>query len=115
MIKFEMDEAGVFDILSIEQIKIKFGVDAAQKRLDSVLNSLYQQLGRELVDEILADEYYKNLYNSNELAFHLVCAAKKTTGIAKEVQIANDLRHECKNKLQKKFFEAELIEAKCRK
>ena len=117
MIKISLDEAYVFDILSILDLKTTKNSDEdfVRKNLKNFLNlsnEIIEQIGQEKYDEIINSDEYKNLFMQNSRTFDLVDESRTDTGLAKIVLEANNVRYDCKNALQKRFFNVELSEVK---
>lgn len=117
MIKISLDEAYVFDILSILDLKTTKNSDPeiVSKNLKNYLNlsdEIISQIGLEKYNEIINSEEYKNLFTQNSRTFDLVDESRNDTGLAKIVLEANNVRFDCKNALQRKFFNVELSEVK---
>jgi len=116
MIKINLDEGYVFDILSILEVKIE---KASDKNLQKIYSSFWNmkqeiisQIGEKKVNEILSSKEYKNLLLANKLTFNLVDKAKQEKGIAKDIDDSNYQRYTCKINLQKTFFNNEISEIK---
>jgi hypothetical protein len=117
MIKISLDEAYVFDILSILHLKIDKNASEELKKINSqyfntVKNELIEQLGEEKFLSIMNSSEYKDLYDANNKTFHLVDISKDADGLAKIVLESNNHRYDCKKALQKAFFDIELNEVK---
>lgn len=116
MIKISLDEAYVFDILSIFEIKIsKFTGEKLIKTLDSMIvlkEEIVNQIGQDLFDRIISSDVYKNLLDANENVFNLVDKAANSDGLAKMVDKANHERYIYKQDLQSTFFNSEITETK---
>ena len=117
MIKISLDEAYVFDLLSILDLKkIKsIGKEDNQKHIENY-NTLYSEISEQITDikmnEIIESEEYKDLVDINTKVFDLVDLGKEQEGLARTTAMANFDRFILKNKLQKKFFKNNLKEAK---
>lgn len=111
MIKISLDEAYVFDYVSILEIKIRNGVDVvnAMKQLSE---ELVEQLGSDTVLNILQSPEYKELYDANKATFDAVNHAKNDLVKASYVDNCNYKRMIAKKNLQKKFFDTPLTEKK---
>jgi hypothetical protein len=103
MINYPLSEAEIFDRFAILMQKSRIGL-AVQEEMRLIMSVLTKDLGQEIVEEILASEEYRNLYNINKLIFNLVDLSRKNDTTAKEVADANDKRFLYKKALQEKFF-----------
>jgi hypothetical protein len=117
MIKISLDEAYVFDLLSILDLKKakSIGKEDNQKHIENY-NTLYSEISEQITDikmqEIIESEEYKDLVDINTKVFDLVDLGKEQQGLARTTAMANFDRFILKNKLQKKFFKNPLKEAK---
>ena len=117
MIKISLDEAYVFDLLSILDLKRakSVGKEDNQKHIENY-NTLHDEISEQISDikmlEIIKSEEYKDLVDINSKVFDLVDLGKDQEGLAKITAMANYDRFILKNKLQKKFFKNPLKEAK---
>ena len=117
MIKISLDEAYVFDLLSILDLKRakSVGKEDNQKHIENY-NTLHDEISEQISDikmlEIIKSEEYKDLVDINSKVFDLVDLGKDQEGLAKTTAMANHDRFILKNKLQKKFFKNPLKEAK---
>jgi hypothetical protein len=117
MIKISLDEAYVFDLLSILDLKKtkSLGKEDNQKHIENY-NTLHDEISDQITDikmlEIINSEEYKDLVDINSKVFDLVDLGKDQEGLAKTTAMANYDRFILKNKLQKKFFKNPLKEAK---
>ena len=116
MIKVSLDEAYVFDMLAILDVKKQLFSD---EKLNSVLNAreiivdeICSQIGTDKFDEIISSDEYLNLIQANNLVFNLVDQTKLEGGLAKKVDDANYNRYLKKQKLQNKFFTTKMKEVK---
>lgn len=116
MIKISLDEAYVFDILSIFQVKIsKFSGEKLLKTLESMSDlkeEIIAQIGTDLFDRVVSSKVYDNLLKANEIVFDLVDEASKSDGLAKKVDEANHERYIYKQNLQSLFFNSDITEVK---
>ena len=117
MIKISLDEAYVFDLLSILDLKRakSVGKEDNQKHIENY-NTLHDEISEQISDikmlEIIKSEEYKDLVDINSKVFDLVDLGKDQEGLAKTTAMANYDIFILKNKLQKKFFKNPLKEAK---
>jgi hypothetical protein len=115
MLKISLDEAYVFDLLSINHVKImNSSGDKKTKLIESyklLSSEIINQIGQNLYDEILESDEYKNLISSNENVFNLVDRSNETE-LSKMTADANFDRYIKKNALQNKFFKNNLTEIK---
>ena len=114
--KISLDWGGVFDILSIYNVKINIcsGLKKEQNyqnfsRLESEIRG---QIGIKLFNEIVSSKEYQDLYDANLHTFKKVEEAQKDNGLAKEIDVANYQRFLKKAELQKKYFNSDLKEIK---
>jgi hypothetical protein len=117
MIKISLDEAYVFDLLSILDLKRNKSTkkEDNQKHIENY-NNLYDEISEQITDikmhQIIKSQEYKDLVDINSKVFDLVDLGKDQEGLAKITAMANYDRFILKNKLQKKFFKNPLKEAK---
>lgn len=117
MIKISLDEAYVFDLLSILDLKKSKseGSESSSKHIENY-NNLYteisESIGSELLSLILVSEEYERLKNTNIRVFDLVDLTLKDDGLAGVTAKENHKRFVLKNELQKSFFKNNLKEAK---
>ena len=116
MIKISLDEAYVFDILSIYQVKINnFAGEkllTTKQAMIDLTHEIIEQIGQLKFDDIISSDEYKNLVSANQCVFDLVDIVKQDDGLAKKTDDANYERYLKKIELQKKFFENDLKEMK---
>ena len=115
MIKISLDEAYVYDILSIYAVKIEnTNGENKQKSLDS-FNKLSQeiqnQIGIDTHHSIINSTAYFDLKHANKEVFDLVDRAGETA-LSKQTAEANYKRYLKKVELQTKFFNNEVTEVK---
>ena len=117
MIKISLDEAYVFDMLSILDLKKDKSINTKdhQKHIENY-NRLHQDIldhiGNKKLKQIIRSIHYKSLMQTNIKVFQLVEKAKEDKGIASIIDSTNYKRFILKNKLQKKFFKNSLKEVK---
>jgi hypothetical protein len=116
MIKVSLDEAYVFDMLAILDVKKQL---FSSEKLDSVISAraimvdeICSQIGDDKFHEIILSEEYLNLIEANNLVFNLVDQTKTEGGLAKQVDDANYNRYLKKQNLQNKFFTTKMKEVK---
>lgn len=116
MIKVSLDEAYVFDMLAILDVKKQL---FSSEKLDSVMSAraimvdeICNQIGDDRFDEIISSDEYLNLIKANNLVFNLVDQTKTEGGLAKQVDDANYNRYLKKQNLQNKFFTTKMKEVK---
>jgi hypothetical protein len=113
MVKISLDEAFVFDMLAIMDVKIqKMPVENTLHLRQKLFQELCEQIGHGLVLEVIESEEYLFLIETNSKTFDLVDKARNGNGLAKETDDANMLRHHYKKEIQKKFFNSILMEEK---
>lgn len=116
MLKISLDEAYVFDLLSIYEVKIEKSNTEDKKAnskysYDFLSKEITDQIGSELFNRIIKSEEYKDLKNVNKKVFELVDKSKESE-LAKETADANYERYVKKNILQSIFFQNPLTEIK---
>jgi len=111
MLKINLDEAYVFDLLAIYELKKNKGNKESEKSFLNLKEEIKHQLGYNLFYDIKDSPLYHNLYLSNEKVFNLVDRAGESE-ISKETANANYERYLAKKELQKQFFKEELTETK---
>ncbi len=115
MIKISLDEAYVYDILSIYAVKIENsnGVNK-QKSLDSfnkLSEEIQNQIGIDKHHSIINSTSYFDLKHANKEVFDLVDRAGETS-LSKQTAEANYKRYIKKVELQTKFFDNQITEVK---
>ena len=116
MMKVSLDEAYVFDMLAILDVKKTI---FTEEKLSSVL-SLYSEMIKEIIEQvgeekfckIINSDQYHDLIKANELVFNLVDRTKLAGGLAQEVDNANYNRYLKKQALQSQFFVNKMKEVK---
>jgi hypothetical protein len=115
MLKISLDEAYVFDLLSINQVKINNSVDENKLKLlesyTKLSNEIISQIGGDLFKLIIDSVEYQDLVNSNQYVFDLVDRADENE-LSKITADANFDRYLKKITLQNKFFKNNLTEIK---
>jgi copper homeostasis protein CutC len=118
VIKISVDEAYVFDMLSIFDVKIKklSGEKLALtlEKFSDMVEEVIDQIGKEKFDQIYTSNEYKELVEANQRIFDLVDESQKIEGMAKVTDDANFARHLKKMNLQKAHFNNDLTEVKNR-
>ena len=116
MIKVSLDEAYVFDMLAILDVKKQL---FSNEKLETVLGArtimveeICHQIGEEKFQQIISSEEYANLIQANKFVFILVDQTKLEGGLAKQVDDANYNRYLKKQSLQQKFFDTQMKETK---
>lgn len=115
MLKISLDESYVFDLLSIQEVKL--AASTGQKR-EQILKS-YDMLRREIVDQlgltvfnsVIDSVEYLKLRTANKLVFDLVDRAGESK-LSKLTADANYDRYLCKKDIQEVFFGSGLTEVK---
>lgn len=118
MLKISLDEAYVFDMLSVFYVKIK---KLTGEKLLLTLEK-YADMANEVIDQIGVEKYndmtlsaeFKSMIDANLKIFELIDKSKNDTGLAKITDDANYDRHIAKMAFQKRFFDSELTEVKNR-
>ena len=115
MIKISLDEAYVYDILSIYAVKIENSKgEKKQKSLDSfnkLSEEIQNQIGITKHHSIINSSAYFDLKQANKEVFDLVDRAGETS-LSKQTAEANYKRYLKKVELQTKFFNNEVTEVK---
>ena len=118
MIKISVDEAYVFDMLSILEVKKKNlsgeKLNIAVKAAIHLVDEIVSQIGIEKYDQIIESLEYKELVQANQNIFDLVDESQNIEGMAKVTDDANFARHLKKINLQKAHFNNDLTEVKNR-
>ena len=113
MIKVSLDEAVVFDMLSILLIKTKKSNE--MQHVTNYLNfiaDVKDSIGSNKLSEIISSEEFEDLTKANDSVFSGVDLAKKDLISASKLDALNYERFLCKKKIQEKFFEHKLKEQK---
>jgi len=118
MLKISVDEAYVFDMLSVFDVKLK---NLTGEKLLKTIEK-YSDMREEVIDQIGKDKYnqitssieYQKMVYANQRVFDLIDESKNDTGLAKITDDANYERHVAKMAFQKRFFDTELTEVKNR-
>lgn len=115
MINISLDEAYVFDLLSIYEVKIEKSTGEKKDSLillyDNLSQEIINQIGFDLFDKIILSNEYNKLKNANEITFELVGRSNECE-LSKLTAESNYNRYIIKNELQQKFFEKNLTEIK---
>lgn len=116
MLKISLDEAYVFDMLAILNVKLE-KIQGQNKniifeRYKSLSKEISDQIGQDLFHKILKSDEFKEMIIVNKKVFELIDSSKEDMGLAKTTDEANHQRHLKKVALQNKFFDYELTEIK---
>jgi hypothetical protein len=118
MLKISLDEAYVFDMLSVFDVKIKKLTGEkllfTLEKYTDMVNEVINQIGADKYNVITLSAEFKSMIDSNLKVFELIDESKNDTGLAKITDDANYERHIAKMALQKRFFDTELTEVKNR-
>ncbi len=118
MLKVSLDEAYVFDMLSVFDVKIKKLTGdkllMTLEKYSDMAQEVIEQIGTDKYNEIILSDEFMNMIDANKKVFELIDESKNDVGLAKITDDANYDRHIAKMNLQKKFFETELTEVKNR-
>ena len=118
MIKISLDEAFVFDMLSIHDIKRQKLKDdksiLTNKKFNDLCLEISSQIGHDKFSDILNSIEYKKMCEANSKVFELVDLCKTDNGLAKMTDDANYERFLRKIDLQNKFFDQKISEVKSR-
>lgn len=118
MLKINLDEAYVFDMLSVFDVKIK-NLDGEKlaktiEKYSDMREEVIEQIGEDKYSEITSSLEYQKMVYANQRVFELIDESKNDIGLAKITDDANYERHVAKMALQKRFFDTELTEVKNR-
>jgi len=118
MLKISLDEAYVFDMLSVFDVKIK-KLDGEKllktiEKYSIMVEEVIDEIGKNKYEQIIISEEYLAMVKANSRVFELIDESKNDTGLAKITDDANYDRHIAKMALQNRFFENELTEVKNR-
>jgi len=115
MIKVSLDEAYVFDLLSIYAVKIDNSDGDKKKQClknyNLLSNEITEEIGVDKFTDIILSDEYKELKDSNQIVFDLVDKASENK-LAKKTADANYERYIKKIQLQNKFFKTSISEVK---
>lgn len=118
MLKISLDEAYVFDMLAVFDVKIlNLSGEKLAKTLDKMsdmIEEVIEQIGDSNYQQIISSPEYKQMVEANKKVFELIDQSKFDDGLAKITDDANYERHVAKMALQIKFFDSELTEVKNR-
>jgi len=118
MLKISLDEAYVFDMLSVFDVKIVnlSGEKLAKtlEKMSDMIEEVVDQIGKDKYQEIISSTEYEQMVEANQKVFELIDKSKFDDGLAKITDDANYERHIAKMALQKRFFDTELTEVKNR-
>lgn len=118
MIKISVDEAYVFDMLAVFDVKLK-KLDGEKlattiEKFSDMIEEVIDQIGQDKFNEIYNSVEYKKMIQANQRVFELIDESKNDNGLAKITDDANFDRHIAKMALQKKYFGGNLTEVKNR-
>jgi len=118
MLKISLDEAYVFDMLSVFDVKIK-NLDGEKlaktiEKMSCMIEEVIEQVNKDKYDEIVSSIEYQKMVEANQRVFDLIDQSKDDAGLAKITDDANYDRHIAKMAFQKRFFNSELTEVKNR-
>lgn len=118
MLKISLDEAYVFDMLAILNVKLEKiqgqNENILLERYNSLSKEISDQIGYDLFNKILQSEEFNDMILVNKKVFELIDLSKKDVGLAKTTDEANFDRYLKKVALQTKFFNFDLTEIKNR-
>ena len=118
MIKISLDEAYVFDMLSVLDVKLKKlsdeKLEVTKYKYNLLKQEILSQINEEKFFQIISSLEYQNMIEANQYVFDLVDLSKNDDGLAKITDNANFERHIAKMALQKRFFDSDLTEVKNR-
>lgn len=118
MLQVSLDEAYVFDMLSVFDVKLK-NLDGEKlaktiEKYSDMRKEVIDQMGEDKYNQIVSSLEYQKMVFANQKVFELIDESKHDTGLAKVTDDANYERHVAKMALQKRFFDTELTEVKNR-
>jgi len=118
MLKISLDEAYVFDMLSVFDVKIK-NLDGEKlaktiEKMSDMIEEVIEQISEEKYGKIVSSLEYKKMVEANQRVFDLIDQSKHDTGLAKITDDANYDRHIAKMAFQNRFFDPDLTEVKNR-
>lgn len=118
MLKISLDEAYVFDMLSVFDVKILnlSGEKLATtlEKMSDMIEEVVEQIGEDKYQQIISSTEYEKMVYANQKVFELIDKSKFDDGLAKVTDDANYDRHVAKMALQNRFFDNELTEVKNR-
>lgn len=118
MIKISLDEAYVFDMLSVLDVKLKKlsdeKLEVTKYKYNLLKQEILSQIDEEKFFQIISSLEYQKMIEANQYVFDLVDLSKNDDGLAKITDNANFERHIAKMALQKRFFDSDLTEVKNR-
>lgn len=118
MIKISLDEAYVFDMLSVLDVKLKKlsdeKLEVTKYKYNLLKQEILSQINEEKFFQIISSLEYQKMIEANQYVFDLVDLSKNDDGLAKITDNANFERHIAKMALQKRFFDSDLTEVKNR-
>jgi hypothetical protein len=118
MLRISLDEAYVFDMLSVFDVKLNNlsgeKLLLTQKKHQAMVDEVVSQIGSDNYNRIINSQEYYDMILANQKVFDLIDLSKNDFGLAKITDDANYDRHVKKMALQKKFFDSELTEVKNR-
>lgn len=114
MINLPVDEGYAFDYLSILELKLRKAPadESRQRTWLECHRSITDQVGNELMDDVLNSKEYAKLYEINSDTFDAVDRAKTDSIPASTVDQLNFRRYQCKVELQRVFFSGAVTEIK---
>lgn len=118
MIKISLDEAYVFDMLSILCVKMKKlngdKFEITRYKYETLTNEIQEQIGVFLFEKIISSKEFLEMIDANEKIFNLIDQDKTKDSLAQITDDANHIRFLKKLALQDKFFDQKLTEMKNR-
>jgi hypothetical protein len=115
MLKISLDEAYVFDLLSIYEVKMSMSTGEKRESLIKsymlLSDEIKEQIGLDLFEQVTKSFTYMTLKDANLKVFKLVDRANETD-LSKITAEANYERFLIKTELQTKFFKNQLTECK---
>ena len=118
MLRISVDEAYVFDMLSVFDVKLKnlTGEKLLKtiEKYSEMREEVIEQIGKDRYNQIVSSLEYQQMVYANQRVFDLIDESKNDTGLAKLTDDANYDRHVAKMALQKRFFDTDLTEVKNR-
>lgn len=118
MLRISVDEAYVFDMLSVFDVKLRnlHGEKLLKtiEKYSDMKEEVVEQIGKDKYDQIVSSLEYQKMVYANQRVFDLIDESKNDSGLAKLTDDANYDRHVAKMALQKRFFDTDLTEVKNR-
>ena len=113
MITISLDEAYIFDLLAILELKKNRSTEKIHiENYNAAHKEIQDQIGKKKLITITESKEYINLIAINNEIFDLVNLCQQAEGLAALTAETNNTRFVLKNNLQNKFFKNSLQETK---